>query len=164
MYFAEKFFLGGTQVDNPVGNHHVKGPVAKGNAFVADLEDHDIGGPGLRQVPPCSGSHFLGQINAVDPALRPGKKTGNEQIEAGAAADVQDDAAASDGLDGKRIADPAERAQQFCWALADYGRIVPQGLGPFPTGGILKFSCGRKGDRGIFPSDRPPDLFQRLRG
>ena len=114
------------QVDDAIGNHVIETLIPKRHLLGGDVVHLDSLISKTFQDTPRLDEHFLGQINAAHPPLAPHNQPGNEQVEAGTAAQIEDRAAFRYWGDGEWIADTTERIERIIGQRVEQSLVVSQ--------------------------------------
>ena len=156
--FTEQGWLIGCEIDYPVGGCHGKGAIREGQVITLDLADRNLGMPGPAEIFLGHGNHLRGEVDPVNLATAANQAGGYQEIETGAATQVEKPLTRSNLSQGKGIPDPTEGIEQLYRGDSDGCCIVTQGLGPGAAGGVGKLAGGGLGYCGIPPPDGDLDF------
>ena len=137
---AEQDLFAWREIDDAVRDHQIKEIIRERQLFRIHLFDFKIAGSGGGKILLGAADHFVGQVNAIAPAILTGQPAGHEQIETSPAADIKDGCSGRDFAEGKRIADPAKGCKEAGMGIVDGVRIICEGCGPFFAGRVSEFT------------------------
>jgi len=106
--FGEEPLLVGREVDSTVRDNHVEAIAGIRYGFTVNLFDLDIFVAGPAEIIPGPSHHLFGEVDSADPAGLADQPPGDNEVETGSAADIEDCFALFDGGDSKGVAHPAE--------------------------------------------------------
>lgn len=159
---GEQHLLVRREVDDAVRYDRIEQIAAEGKDLGIQLLDFGLRDARLPEVLPCFHDHRFGQVDAVHSTRRTGQVCRYIQVEAGAAADVENNGTGMDRAERKGVSYSAIGGEETRTGCLNKGGIIAEREGSLSARRVGEFTRGRAGHFGVLGPDRIPDLF-RLR-